>query len=147
MVITYFEIGKMIVEEEKGGKERASYGKEIIKELSVVLSMEFGKGFSVKNLERMRYFYQVYRKSTTLLSISENNEKGQTISAESEFKSNFNLSWSHYLKLMRIDDENERKFYEIESFKNNWSVRELQRQFDAALYTRLVLSRDKSKVK
>src|SRR5690606_39548124 len=60
---------------------------------------------------------------------------------------NFNLSWSHYLKLMRIDDENERKFYEIEATKNNWSVRELERQYDSALYTRLVLSRDKNKVK
>lgn len=57
------------------------------------------------------------------------------------------LSWSHYLKIMRIDDKNERSFYEIESFKNNWSVRELQRQFDSALYTRLVLSRNKGKIK
>nr|WP_236979655.1 PDDEXK nuclease domain-containing protein [Membranihabitans maritimus] len=59
----------------------------------------------------------------------------------------FKLSWSHYLKLMRIDDKNEREFYEIESFKNNWSARELGRQYDSALYTRLVLSRDKDKVK
>ncbi len=57
------------------------------------------------------------------------------------------MSWSHYLKLIRIDDEKERKFYEIKSFKNNWSVRELQRPFDSALHTRLALSRDKGKVK
>ena len=67
--------------------------------------------------------------------------KQQTVSDE------FRLSWSHYLRLMRINDENERKFYEIESFKNNWSVRELQRQFDSALYTRLILSRDKDEIK
>ena len=73
-------------------------------------------------------------------------QKGQTVSDQSKNK-DFTLSWSHYLKLMRIDDENERKFYEIESFKNNWSVRELQRQFDSALYIRLTLSRDKDKVK
>jgi predicted nuclease of restriction endonuclease-like (RecB) superfamily len=128
MVLTYFEIGRMIVEEEQDGKERAGYGKKVVKELSIVLTNEFGKGFSERNIEQMRQFYLVYSKS-------------QTVSAE------FKLSWSHYLKLMRIDDENERKFYEIESFKNNWSVRELQRQFDSALYTRLALSRDKDKVK
>lgn len=140
MVMTYFEIGRMIVEEEQDGKERADYGKQILKELSDVLTKEFGKGFSVDNLENMRRFYLIYGKSETLSRISEN--------AISETSTrNFDLSWSHYLKLIRIDDENERKFYEIESFKNNWSVRELQRQFDSALYTRLVLSRDKEKVK
>lgn len=59
---------------------------------------------------------------------------------------NFNLSWSHYLKLMRISDLNERKFYEIEAYKNNWSLRELQRQFDSALYTRLSLSKNKEEI-
>jgi predicted nuclease of restriction endonuclease-like (RecB) superfamily len=75
----------------------------------------------------MRQFYLVY-------------SKGQTLSDE------FKLSWSHYLKLIRIDDENERRFYEIESAKNNWSLRELQRQYDSALFTRLALSRDKTKI-
>lgn len=140
MVLTYFEIGRMIVEEEQDGKERADYGKQILKELSDVLTKEFGKGFSVDNLENMRRFYLVYGKSETVFRISE--------SAISETSSrSFDLSWSHYLKLIRIDDENERKFYEIETSKNNWSVRELQRQFDSALYTRLALSRDKDKVK
>ncbi|SEH62253.1 Predicted nuclease of restriction endonuclease-like (RecB) superfamily, DUF1016 family [Paenimyroides aquimaris] len=150
MVTTYFEIGRMIVEEEQGGKERAEYGKQLLKELSKVLTKEFGRGFSVENLTKMRYFYLTYSNSSTLLTISPKsqsltdelqNEKSQTVSAK------FNLSWSHYLKLMRIDDENERKFYEIEAAKNNWSVRELERQYDSALYTRLVLSRDKDKVK
>lgn len=140
MVMTYFEIGKMIVEEEQNGKKRAEYGKQIIKQLSNVLTLEFGKGFSERNIEQMRQFYYVYSKPQTLSAESRN-----TIFETSS--RNFNLSWSHYLKLMRIDDENERKFYEIESSKNNWSVRELQRQFDSALYTRLVLSRDKDKVK
>ena len=149
MVLTYFDIGRMLVEEEQGGKERADYGKKVVKELSRVLTREFGKGFSERNIEQMRQFYLVYSKSQTLSAESEN-KKSQTLSAEtiSEASSrNFNLSWSHYLKLMRIDDKNERKFFEIESFKNNWSVRELQRQFDSALYTRLALSRDKNKVK
>ena len=140
MVHTYFEIGRMIVEEEQDGKERADYGKQILKELSTILTERFGKGFSVDNLENMRRLYVTYGKSETPSRIS-----GK---ANSETPSrNFKLSWSHYLKLMRIEDINERQFYEIESFKNNWSVRELQRQFDSALYGRLALSRDKEKVK
>lgn len=127
MVTTYFEIGRKIVEEEQNGKERADYGKQILKERSDVLTKEFGKGFSVDNLENMRRFYLVYGKSETFSRISEN-----TISETSS--RNFDLSWSHYLKLIRIDDENERKFYEIEAYKNNWSVRELQRQFDSAFH-------------
>lgn len=125
MVQTYFEIGRMIVEEEQNGNIRAEYGKQVVIELSKKLTNEFGKGFSRRNLEQMRQFFLVYSKT-------------QTVSAV------FNLSWSHYLKLMRIDNENERKFYEIEAFENNWSLRELQRQFDSALYERLALSRDKS---
>ncbi len=140
MVTTYFEIGRMIVEEEQNGKDRADYGKRLLKDLSKVLTSEFGKGFSVTNIQQMRSFYLSYQKQQTL-SVESENKNQQTRSVD------FKLSWSHYLKLMRIDDENERKFYEIESFNNNWSVRELQRQFDSALYTRLVLSRDKEKVK
>lgn len=127
MVLTYFEIGKMIVTEEQQGKERADYGKQIIKSLSKRLTDQFGKGFSQRNLEQIRQFYLVYSKT-------------QTLSAE------FNLSWSHYMKLMRIDDEIERKFYEIESYKNNWSLRELNRQYDTALFTRLALSKDKEEI-
>lgn len=128
MVITYFEIGKMIVEEEQEGKERAEYGKQLIIELSNRLSKEFGKGFSVTNIQQMRNFYLIYQKQ-------------QTMSAK------FSLSWSHYLKLMRIDNENERRFYEVEAINNSWSLRELQRQFDSALYERLALSKDKVGIK
>jgi len=137
MVETYFEIGKLIVEEEQNGKERAEYGKQILKELSVKLTAEFGKGFSEDNLSNMRKFYKTYqyRISETL---SRKSEIG-TFRSPNDFK----LSWSHYLKLMRIEDVSERKFYEIECVKNNWSLRELQRQYDSALYTRLALSRDK----
>lgn len=141
MVLTYFEIGRMVVEEEQGGKDRAEYGKQLLKELSKVLTKEFGKGFSVDNLENMRRFYLVYGKSETPSRISAQSIKEQISSAV------FKLSWSHYLNLMRIDNEQERKFYEIESVKSNWSVRELQRQYDSALYTRLLLSRNKNEVK
>lgn len=139
MVRTYFRIGKMIVEEEQQGEGRAEYGKEILKHLSTVLTKEFGKGFSVTNLRQMRNFYLVYKDRDSLL-IGSGEEKQQTVSAI------FGLSWSHYLKLMRLDNTEERKFYEIESKKNNWSVRDLNRQFDSALYTRLSLSRDKDAV-
>jgi len=128
MVYTYFEIGKIIIEEEQKGRKRAEYGKQIIKELSQKLIKEFGKGFSRRNLEQMRQFYLAY-------------SNAQALSAE------FRLSWSHYLFLTRIDNENERKFYEIEAIESNWSLRELQRQFDSALFERLVLSRDKKDVK
>ncbi|NUM44139.1 MAG: DUF1016 domain-containing protein [Anaerolineales bacterium] len=133
MVSTYFEIGRMIVEVEQQGKERAEYGKQVLKELSKRLTVEFGKGFSERNLEQMRQFYLTY-------SIS------QKASAESQ-PSIFRLSWSHYLKLMRIEDMAERQFYEIECDRNHWSLRELQRQFDSALYHRLALSRDKEGIK
>lgn len=132
MVYTYYEIGRMIVEEEQKGKLRAEYGKAVLKELSIRLTNKFGKGFSVENLDRMRYFYKTYSKtnSSTMLTNLQ-----------------FSLSWSHYLKLMRIDNPEERKFYEIEAIENNWSLRELQRQFDSSLYERLQLSRDKEGIK
>ena len=144
MVQTYFEIGRMIVEEEQQGKDRAEYGKNLLKELSKVLTKEFGKGFSVDNLENMRRFYLIYGKSETLSRIS-STAISETTSRKLK-QERFILSWSHYLKLMRIDGENERKFYEIESAKNNWSVRELDRQYDSALFTRLTLSRNKDEV-
>ena len=128
MTKTYFLIGKRIVEEEQNGNERATYGKNLIKNLSKKLTNEFGKGFSERNIEQMRKFYKTY-------SIS------QTVSDQ------FKLSWSHYLILMRMENIEERNFYEIESIQNNWSLRELRRQIDSALYERLVLSRDKEKVK
>lgn len=128
MVYTYYEIGKIIIEHEQGGKERAKYGKSLLKNISQKLSGNFGKGFSVDNLENMRKFYLAYSKSETA-------------------SRKFNLSYSHYLKLMRIEDIEERKFYEIEASQNGWSLRELKRQTDSALYQRLALSRDKEKVK
>jgi predicted nuclease of restriction endonuclease-like (RecB) superfamily len=160
MVYTYFEIGRMIVEEEQGGKDRAEYGKQLLKGLSEQLSKELGKGFSIRNLEQIRQFYMTYSKSETLsrilkiqntqsLTAEFKSQKSQSVSAEfgsinkNTLFSFFKLTWTHYVFLMRIDDASERSFYEIETAKNNWSVRELKRQYDTALYTRLSLSRDK----
>ncbi|MBZ4042954.1 PDDEXK nuclease domain-containing protein [Flavobacterium hibisci] len=149
MTITYFEIGRIIVEEEQNGKNRAEYGKQLLKSLSQRLTKEFGKGFSVDVLERIRKFHLIYSKSATLSQILEI-ENSETVLRKSGNPENqkllysfFTLSWSHYSFLMRIDDEKERRFYEIESEKYNWSLRELKRQYDSALYTRLALSRDK----
>ena len=141
IVHTYYEIGRKIVEEEQRGNVRAQYGKRLIKELSAHLTREFGKGFSERNLEQMRNFYLIY-------------SKPQTLSAESEQPATRNgkcpkldLSWSHYVFLVRLDDERERRFYEIESAQNTWSLKELKRQFNSGLYQRLALSRDNDAVK
>jgi len=145
MVYTYYEIGRIIVEEEQKGKSRAEYGKQLIRELSKKLTSEFGKGFSVRNLEQMRKFYLVYGKHAE----NKMETKTQTLSAEltKNKMPDFNLSWSHYLLLMRIDNPEERSFYEKEAIANNWSLRELKRQFNSALFERLALSRDKKGVK
>ncbi|OCK52765.1 hypothetical protein BA768_10315 [Chryseobacterium sp. CBo1] len=149
MVLTYYEIGRMIVEDEQHGESRAEYGKAVLKDLSTHLTEKFGKGFSQRNLEQMRQFYLSYSIPQTL-SAELQNSISQAVSDVFQIQQtpsvNFNLSWSHYLKLMRINDIQERKFYEIESFKNNWSLRELQRQYDSALYTRLSLSKNKEEI-
>ncbi len=148
MVYTYYEIGNMIVEEEQKGKKRAEYGKQLLKQLSLKLSKEFGKGFAKRNLELIRQFYLTYSQAKTEIIV---NQSPKTKSVISQFKKSdkptFLLSWTHYIKLMRIEKEDERNFYEIESVNNKWSVRELERQYNKSLYERLVLSTDKEGVK
>lgn len=159
MVYTYYEIGRMIVEDEQKGKERAEYGKQVLNELSLRLTLEFGKGFSKRNLEQMRQLYLTYsiaQKSSAQLQSEDNQPDAITVQehfdqpilkADAKHIPLFTLSWSHYLKLMRIENPEERRFYEIECAANNWSLKTLQRQFDSALYERLALSRDKDGVK
>ena len=180
MVLTYFEIGRMIVDYEQNGKIRADYAKETLKILSDKLTYQFGKGYSIDNLERIRKFYLIYnkrisaslmrkfennrpitqnirgnQKSASLMRKSKinienkniNNEELKSASVMRKFKIPFSLSWTHYLLLIKIEDDDERNFYEIEAVQNNWSVRELQRQFNSALYNRLAKSRDKKGVK
>lgn len=151
IVLTYFEIGKLIVEEEQEGKERAEYGKSVLKELSQKLTDEFGKGYSVYNLERMRNFYLVFKnriiETEKSASLMRKSDEEKSASPMRKTESPFNLSWTHYLQLIKIENEEERNFYEIEAVNNNWSVRELERQYDSSLYERLVLSRDKEGIK
>ena len=125
VVETYWNIGKEIVEEEQGGEIRAEYGKEIISELSKELTQKYGKGYGERNLRRMRQIYTVYPIWTTVLT---------------------ELSWSQLLLIANISQENKRSFFEIETIKNNWSVRELERQINSLLYERLALSKNKEKV-
>lgn len=143
MVYTYYEIGKIIVEEEQNGKHRAEYGQYILKNLSEYLTDNFGKGYSVDNLKLMRKFYTIYSHDTIGETVFPQSEKLPS----TETGRKFYLSWSHYLKLMRIDNVDERHFYEIESVKNDWSLSELKRQFNSSLYERLALSTDKENVK
>ena len=142
MVYAYYEIGRMIVEEEQHGENRAAYGKQLLKELSAYLTNIFGKGYSAENLKLMRRFYNVYSKDQIGETVFTQFEKLPAVSTGRKFY----LSWSHYLKLMRIDNIDERHFYEIESVKNDWSLSELKRQYDSSLYERLALSTNKDKV-
>ncbi len=156
MVQAYWLVGKRIVEDNQDGKSRAEYGKSLLINVSKKLTSEFGKGFSVDNLTNMRSFYLQFPISETVSSISFDEKKviSETVSSNSEITNsqtaftnletpNFQLSWSHYLMLISIDDLNERKFYEIESIQNQWSLRELKRQYNTGLYMRLALSSDK----
>ena len=126
MVQTYRTIGKIIVEDEQWWKERAAYGHATLAFVSRKLVQKFWKWFSERNLRRMRELYMQYPIWTTV-------------------SSKFNtLSWSHHIFLLGIKEEDKRSFYAIESQTNNWSLRELRRQFDSSLYHRLALSKDKA---
>lgn len=146
-LMTNYALGRWIVEEQQNGEDRAKYGACVIDRLSEALTEEFGRGYSRETLKNCRRFYLEYKDRIgqtlfTLFAI----EKSQTLFTQFKENPPFTLPWSHYLILMRIKDENERKFYEIEAAKSQWNVRQLQRQYSSSLYERLLLSSDKSKV-
>jgi len=147
MVHTYFEIGRMIVEDEQKGKDRAEYGKAVLKELSTRLTGKFGKGFSEQNLRNMRQFFIVYanRDLSIRQTLSSGLESNDNQSSKVKYY-DFTLNWSHYLILMRIENNAERNFYEIEATNENWSERHLSRQYHSSLYERLALSLNKEDV-
>lgn len=162
LVYTYYEVGRMIVEDEQGGKKRATYGKAQLATLSRELTDRFGRGWSVDNLQRMRGFYLQYSSSEIYANHlrklpdkklgrkSANELRNLDVSQDSanvvHTIPQFALSWSHYLVLMRIENPDERRFYEIEAVENGWGLAELKRQFKSSLYERLALSRDKKGV-
>jgi predicted nuclease of restriction endonuclease-like (RecB) superfamily len=146
-LMTFYAIGRWIVEVEQQGESRAKYGRQIIKNLSEAMNKQFGRGFSVDTLENARKFYQTYQdriSETVFRKFAV--EKSETVFRLFEETLPFTLPWSHYLLLMRIKDENERKFYEIEATQSGWSIRTLQRQYNSSLYERLALSREKGEV-
>ena len=124
MINLYWNIGKMIFEKQ-GGNERAKYGDYLIENISRKLTCKFGKGFSTRNIKRMRKLYLYYPKGTTSLS---------------------QLTWSHYLELIKIKEEDKRNFYMHECINSNWDVRELQRQRTTLLYERIANLKDKDKL-
>ena len=160
MCITYFEVGRIIVEQEQGGKARAEYGTNLLKDLSVFLTNLYGRGYSETNLRNARKFFQTYEgQIQQLLTAELKTQKRQSLTAissfltiseispKAQFLSNiFKVSWTHYVVLMRIKNPEERSFYEQEAANQNWSVEELQRQYNSSLYERLALSRNKDEV-
>ena len=125
LIRTYWGIGKRIVEYEQEGKEKAEYGAALLDNLSRDLKLRYGKGFSKSNVYLMRQFYSKYLKF-------------QTVSGK--------LSWSHYSELLSIEEDLARQFYKSQCLKENWSVRELKRQINSALFHRVALSKDKDGV-
>lgn len=124
MVEAYWNVGKRIVEKQKG-EEKAEYGKALIKELSIQMTKDFGKGFTSTNLKYMRQFYLAF-------------PNGHALRDE--------LSWTHYRLLIRVENENAKQFYLEEAIKSNWSTRQLERQINSFFYERLLSSKNKSKV-
>ena len=122
---TYWKVGEQIVEFEQNGKQRAEYGSNLLERLSKDLSLLHGKGFSMSNVKRMRQLYVEY-------------PKGATVSHQ--------LTWSHYIELLKIDDPLERSFYEKQSITENWAVRELIRQKRTSLFLRLAASKNKNEI-
>lgn len=158
-VYTKYEIGRYIIEDEQGGSIRAQYGKKVLKELSERLTNHFGdSGWSVENLKLFRRFYLVYSNSVTSgypiqdkignqrLPKSDSNVITAQSSPKMSEKPKFTLSWSHYVILMRVENPDARRFYEIECAQQQWSKRQLSRQVGSSLYERLALSRDKDEV-
>jgi predicted nuclease of restriction endonuclease-like (RecB) superfamily len=120
-VLMYWQIGKVIFEEEQSGKERADYGQYLIKSISEIFQPQFGSGFGVRQLEMNRQFYRTFPIANALRS---------------------QLSWTHYRSLIRIDNQDKREFYLAEATKNNWTARQLERQINSQLFERLLLSND-----
>ena len=134
-LMTCYSIGRWIVEEQQQGESKAKYGQRVIKRLSEALTEQYGRGFSEDTLKNARKFYLKY-----------SNRISETVFSLFEKEAPFTLPWSHYLQLMRIKDENERKFYEIEATNEAWGIRTLQRQYNSSLYEGLALSREKDEV-
>ena len=158
-VYTKYGIGQYIVEDEQQGEYRAQYGKQVLQNLSARLTDRFGDGWSYPNLRKIRQFYLTYSNLINGVDQIESKNAKQCLSNSDSAidvtslskqivtpEPVFTLSWSHYLILMRIENADARRFYEIECTQQQWSVRQLGRQVGSSLYERLALSRNKDEV-
>jgi len=172
MVIAYWLVGREIVEEEQQGEKRAGYGKRLIEDLSDRLTDRYGKGFSTTNLGYFRRFYITFHDRSPAIRHSMGGElpesksypagselavpgKGRPAGGDLPAKVHTankaplqefhpDLSWSHYRALMRVENEHARSFYELETARNGWTMRQLERQIHSFYYERLLKSRDKA---
>ena len=126
MVQAYWQVGRLIMEDEQSGKPRAEYGKKVLEELAARLTADFGKGFDARELRKMRQFYLLF-------------PKWDAVRPE--------LSWTHYRLLLRVENQAARDWYMNEAAAENWSSRQLERQISVLYYDRMLLSADKQSTK
>jgi len=151
MVQAYWNVGRLIVEHEQGGAKRAAYGEAILEDLSRRLTVEFGRGFDVTNLRKMRQFYRMFeiRDAVRLESGKTKRDAARLVSAVETIRHTAcdELSWSHYRLLMQVEDFGARGWYMNEAAEQHWSTRQLERQISVLYYDRLLASRKKAPVR
>ena len=146
-LLTYYTLGKWIVEVQQGGSGRAKYGKRVLETLSDALNHAFGKGYSVSTLTNIRKFYEIYKNRIPAPMVTDFAEpNSQPLVTKFGNDVPFRLSWTHYLILMRIQNEDERDFYEQLAIQENWGKRELSRQYGSSLYERMLIGKDKQQI-
>ncbi len=146
-LLTYYTLGKWIVEVQQGGSGRAKYGKRVLETLSDALNHVFGKGYSVSTLTNIRKFYEIYKNRISAPMVTDFAEQNsQPLVTKFGNDVPFRLSWTHYLILMRIQNEEERDFYERLAIQENWGKRELSRQYGSSLYERMLIGKDKQQI-
>ena len=146
-LLTYYTLGKWIVEVQQGGSGRAKYGKRVLETLSSALNHAYGKGYSVSTLTNIRKFYEIYKnRISEQMVIGFTEQNSQPVVTNFSDDAPFHLSWTHYLILMRIQNEDERDFYERMAIQENWGKRELSRQYGSSLYERMLIGKDKQQI-
>ena len=146
-LLTYYTLGKWIVEVQQGGSGRAKYGKRVLETLSGALNHAFGKGYSVSTLTNIRKFYEIYKNRISAPMVTDFSEPNpQPLVTKFGNDVPFRLSWTHYLILMRIQNEDERDFYEQLAIQENWGKRVLSRQYGSSLYERMLIGKDKQQI-
>lgn len=157
LTATYWEVGRRIVDFEQAGRERAGYGEELLDRLSIDLTRSLGRGFSATNLRQMRAFYLGWRIQQTVSAELEVRAIGEQSEPHTldlaaipsdipQLATAYPLPWSHYVRLLSVENGNARRFYEAEALRGGWSVRQLDRQINSQFYERTALSKRKSAV-